>query len=410
VRRLAAALLLGAAATAVACSGGSGTDAGDTTTSAAPASTTTTAPATTSSTAPLQLNDAAIKLTKIAQVQSPTAFSPRSGDSSLYLTEQVGRVRRIRVNDDGKGHVSYQLEGTPLLDISRDVTAGGEQGLLGITFSPDGRRLYVAYTERDGRQRVDEFQMNDTRVDTRSRRKIFEVDDFAPNHNGGQLAFGPDGFLYYSMGDGGGAGDPQKNGQKTTDLLGDLLRVDPEGGDPYGIPDGNPFKDGQGGAPEVYAYGLRNPWRFSFDKGTGDLWIADVGQGNWEEIDYRPSGEGAGANFGWSDFEGNHPFNANKPPAGAIPPLLEYDHSNGRCAVIGGYVYRGTRIPKLTGAYLYSDACEGTINALVQQDGKVVAQRSMNVHADSPSSFGQDASGELYVVSLGGPIYRVDPA
>ncbi len=392
-----------------ACSGGSG----DATTTTSGAISTTTAPPATppaSTTPPPDLSAISVKLTEIATAASATAMAVRSGESALYVTEQEGRVRRIKVTDDGKGRITYSLERTPVLDIRDDVTAGGEQGLLGITFSPDGRRMYVAYTERDGRQRVDEYRMADTRVDTASRRMIFEIDDFAPNHNGGEVIFGPDGFLYYGMGDGGGGGDPHDTGQDPSDMLGNLLRVDPEGGDPYGIPDGNPFKDG-GGAPEVYAYGLRNPWRFTFDRSTGDLWIGDVGQGEYEEIDFLPaaSGAGNGANLGWSEREGAHSYDGGDMPDGAIDPIFEYDHSEG-CAVIGGYVYRGTKIPALDGAYLFSDSCQGELRVLVQQNGAVAAERRLGVEVPSPSSFGEGPDGELFVVSLGGTVYRIDPA
>ena len=394
----------------VAC-GGSGDGSGSATTAApttgaAPSSSATT-PATTEPVPDLAALD--LELTEIATTEAATALAVRSGEAALYVAEQEGRVRRIKVTDDGKGHVRYDLERTPVLDIHGDVTAGGEQGLLGLAFSPDGRRMYVAYTTSDAdTQRVDEFRMNDTRVDTKSRRQIFEVPDFAPNHNGGDLIFGPDGFLYYSMGDGGGGGDPQDTGQDPSDLLGDLLRVDPEGGDPYGVPDGNPFKDG-GGAPEVYAFGLRNPWRFSFDRDTGDLWIGDVGQGQYEEIDFLPASDGAGngANLGWSAREGVHAYEGGDRPAGAIDPIFEYNHSEG-CAVIGGYVYRGKAIPALQGVYLFSDSCHGEVRALVQQHGAVVAERTFDVAASSPSSFGEDADGELYVVSLEGTVYRID--
>jgi glucose/arabinose dehydrogenase len=390
-----------------ACGGGGSTANGGATTTAAPATTTTVTPTSPTAAGP----PAAVQLRQVAKVSSPIALAVRSGESALYVAEQGGKLRRIVMEDNGKGKITYRLESAPVLDLSDNLTAGGEQGFLGVTFSPDGRRLYVAYTEANGKQRVDEFRMNDTTVDKKSRRMIFEIDDFAANHNGGDITFGPDGFLYYGMGDGGGGGDPMKTGQNPADLLGDLLRVDPEGGDPYGIPGGNPFKDG-GGAPEVFAYGLRNPWRFSFDRETGDLWIGDVGQGQYEEIDFLPAdqGGGNGANLGWSLREGLHDYEGGKEPKGATDPVYEYSHAGGGCAVVGGYVYRGQSIQGLAGTYLFTDNCDGEIRTLTMKDGEVAGVGDLGVQVSSPSSFGEGADGELYVLSLDGVIFRLDPA
>ncbi len=399
--------LVGLAVALAACGG----DDDDTapTTAAPTTGVSTTAPSTAPPTPATSLANVSIALTEIAAVDTPTAMAVRGGDPSLYIAEQAGRVRRIRVTEDSNDRKRYALERTPVLDIVEDVTSGGEQGLLGITFSPDGRRLYVAYTADGGdEQQVDEFAMEGDRVDTGSRRPVFEIPDFAPNHNGGNILFGPDGFLYYGMGDGGGGGDPEETGQDPSDLLGALLRVDPEGGEPYGIPGGNPFADGSGGAPEVFAYGLRNPWRFSFDRETGDLWIGDVGQNELEEIDFLPSGVAAGANLGWNLFEGTRPFESDEPPEGHVGPLLEYPTSDG-CAVIGGYVYRGDAVPGLAGTYLYSDACNGVVRGLIQSGGAVTETKDFGVAVENPSSFGEDGDGELFLLSLAGPIYRIDP-
>jgi len=221
---------------------------------------------------------------------------------------------------------------------------------------------------------------------------------------------------FWGMGDGGGAGDPELTGQDPTDLLGSLLRVDPDvapedrASVPYAIPNGNPFADG-GGAPEVWAYGLRNPWRFSFDRATGDLWIADVGQNEFEEIDFLPAeggtNAGRGANLGWSELEGAEPFDGGTAPDGTVPPLHTYDRSNGACSVTGGYVYRGTRVPAMTGVYLYADYCEGRLRGLTQRDGVLEDERDLGVDIASPTSFGQDADGELWVLSEDGPVYRI---
>ena len=370
-------------------------------------------------TAPVDIGAIEIELDEIAELNQPTAMAVRAGDPSLYIAQQGGIVRRIEIETDRNDHQQFNLERTPVLDISDDVINDGEQGLLGLTFSTDGNRLYVAYTGTDSAQHLDEYEMGADRVSGGSRRELLVIGDFAPNHNGGNIVFGPDGFLYWGMGDGGGAGDPGTTGQNPDDLLGSLLRIDPdvapeeqEAGSAYSIPDGNPFREG-GGAPEVWAYGLRNPWRFSFDRATGDLWIADVGQGAIEEIDFLPAeggtGAGRGANMGWSAVEGDAPFNAGGPPDGAIPPIFTYDHSGGRCSVTGGYVYRGAAIPALVGVYLFADFCGGELRGLVQREGESPAEDSLDLSIFNPSSFGQDTDGELYVLSLAGQVYRIVP-
>jgi glucose/arabinose dehydrogenase len=353
-----------------------------------------------------QLGSARVKLTPIAHVEDPTAFAVRRGDRSLYLAEQVGRVRAVR---------NGSLDAAPVLDITSDVGSGGERGLLGLTFSPDGSRMYVHYTNREGDTRVDEYAMSGSSVNTGSRRQLIAVDQPQGNHNGGELDFGPDGLLYLGLGDGGGAGDagsghaPGGNGQSLDTLLGKILRIGPtpSAGRQYTIPRDNPFADG-GGLPEIWAYGLRNPWRFTWDRETGDMWIADVGQNAWEEVDFLPAGQGAGSNFGWNRLEGTHPFQGEA-PRGAVPPILEYP-LDGACAAIGGYVYRGARIPALRGAYLYSDYCDSTIRALVEQDGSVADRRDLGVTASQVTAFGEDQDGELYVLSQGDGLQRIDPA
>ncbi|MEY2464267.1 MAG: hypothetical protein QOH64_2405 [Acidimicrobiaceae bacterium] len=350
-------------------------------------------------------------LIPVATVKSPVAFAVRPGDTSLYVNEQAGRIRRIAVSGGGSGPPTYQLDDAPFLDITSDVSSGGERGLLGLAFSPGGDRLYIAFTNQQANQQLDELTLVDGRPDLASRRLLLVVPDFAPNHNGGQLAFGPDGLLYWGMGDGGGGGDPRGNGQRTTDLLGDILRIDPsksEGGKPYAIPAGNPFADGSGGAPEVFAYGLRNPWRFSFDRATGDLWIADVGQNQYEEIDFAPAGQGAGMNFGWSKLEGTHPYNGGTNPDGATLPVYEYDHaSTGGCSVTGGYVYRGTELASLQGLYLFGDYCAGEIKALQRAPDGSVSLNDLGLNVPGLSSFGEDANGSVYVLSVSGAVSRL---
>jgi glucose/arabinose dehydrogenase len=353
-----------------------------------------------------QLAAVNVRLTPIAQLEDPTAFTTRAQDNTLYVTEQVGRVRAVR--DD-------RLVPEPVLDLTGQVRSGGEQGLLGLAFSPDGTRLYVHYTSSDGDTRLDEYTMRGATVDTATRRQVLSAPGLQPNHNGGEVSFGPDGMLYLGLGDGGAGGDrgeghaPGGNGQSLDTLLGKILRIDPtpSGGRPYSIPADNPLAGG-GGRPEIWAYGLRNPWKFSWDRETDDLWIADVGQNAWEEIDFVAGGRGAGFNFGWNRLEGNHEFEGDPPP-NAVPPIFEYPLSEGACAAIGGYVYRGSRIPALNGAYLFSDYCDSRIRAIVQQDGRITDQRDL-AEGNQVTAFGQDQNGELYVLSQGDGLQRIDPA
>ena len=345
---------------------------------------------------PLPPSDVRLVLTKVGSVSAPTAIAFRPTDGQMYVAEQAGGIKRLQL-----GPPAFVGDPAPFADLSPDVKSGGEQGLLGLAFSPDGSHLYVAFTNREANQQLDELTLDgDTVVD---RRTLLVISDFAPNHNGGDLVLGPDGFLYYTMGDGGGTGDPKKSGQDPHDLLGDILRIDPtkpSAGRPYGIPADNPFADGHNGAPEVYEYGLRNPWRMSFDRETHDLWIADVGQNKYEEIDFVPAGTPGGQNFGWSAVEGNHPFNAQRAPAGAIAPVYEYDHRGGRCSITGGYVYRGAAIPKLTGTYLFGDECDGNIHGLRRDTTGAVTVEDLNLHVNGLSTFGEDGSGELYAASV----------
>ena len=247
-------------------------------------------------------------------------------------------------------------------------------------------------------------------MDQSSRRELLFVKQPYPNHNGGQLAFGPDGDLYIGLGDGGSEGDPHDNGQSLRTLLGKILRISPRpaGGKPYGIPPGNPFAGRGDAQPEIWAYGLRNPWRFSFDPATGDLWIADVGQDSWEEIDRQPGGSSGGQNYGWNRLEGTHPYHG-QPPSGTVPPVVEYSHDGGACSVTGGYVYRGSALPELRGSYLYGDYCAGWLAAVATSGDSVSQPRQLGVRVPQLSSFGVDQAGAIYALSLDGPIYRLVP-
>jgi glucose/arabinose dehydrogenase len=351
------------------------------------------------------LAEVELALTEVAQADSPTALADRPDSTVAYVAERPGRVRPLAGDDLGD----------PVLDISDDVVTDAEQGLLGIEFSPDGDTLYVSYSlAPEGHTRVDAYAMDGDAADAGSRREVLAVDQPLGNHNGGDIAFGPDGFLYVALGDGGGAGDPQGNGQDPQTLLGSILRIDPDAADDggYGIPEDNPFVDGQDGAPEVWLYGVRNPWRISFDAETGDLWVADVGQSAFEEVNLLAAddGGGSGENLGWNEMEGAHPYEGGSNPEGAVLPLFEYDHGEGGCSITGGYVYRGTAIPELTGAYVFTDYCDGRIRGLRAVDGAVTEEEVFAIEGTDLVSFGEDAEGELYVLSLDGTISRIEAA
>jgi glucose/arabinose dehydrogenase len=342
-----------------------------------------------------------VGLDRLVTARSPLALATRAGTDRLYVAERAGRVRVL-------DPVSRTI-GPAILDISRDVSSNGERGLLGLAFSPDGTRLFVSFTNARGDNRLDEYAMRGDEVDTASRRTLFSIAHPAVNHNGGDVLLGPDGMLWYGLGDGGGSGDQYHNAQNVDTLLGSILRVDigSRAAGEYGIPPDNPFAAG-GGRPEIWLFGVRNPWRFSFDRETGDLWIGDVGQSTVEEIDLLPApGRGRGANLQWPFREGFRRY-AGQPPAGSTDPIFEYGRANGECAITGGFVYRGRAIPSLRGAYVYGDYCEGTIRALFTGPNGVES-RSLGVNAGAGSlvSFAEDSGGELYVLSINGPISRI---
>jgi glucose/arabinose dehydrogenase len=326
----------------------------------------------------------------------------RTDDPTLYVAQKTGKVVAIRGGD---------VDPVPVLDLTAQVSLGGEQGLLGLAFSPSGRYLYVNYTDTNGDTHVTEYALQGGRADPATRRDVLVVEQPYANHNGGNLAFGSDGYLYIGLGDGGSGGDPQGNGQSLSTLLGKMLRIDPRasGERAYGIPPDNPFVDDPDARPEIWAYGLRNPWRYSFDRETGDLWIGDVGQSAWEEVDIQPSGSSGGENYGWNRMEGDHSYDGAEPPVGTIRPVFEYSHDDGGCTVAGGYVYRGEAIPDLYGAYLFADFCVGALEAIRLRDGEVIDHRVLGPVAPNLSSFGEDSRGELYAMSLGGGLYRLAP-
>jgi glucose/arabinose dehydrogenase len=338
-----------------------------------------------------------------SDLRSPL-FLTHAGDGSgrVYVVEQEGRV--IVLDAEGGGRETY-------LDIAERIDSGGERGLLGLAFHPDfasNGRLFVDYTDLSGDTVVSEFGGDAERADPSSERVVLTIDQPFANHNGGDIAFGPDGYLYIAMGDGGSGGDPLGNGQSLGTLLGKMLRIDVDGSEPHDVPAENPFVgDGQA-LPEIWAYGLRNPWRFSFDRATGDMFIGDVGQGSWEEIDFEPAGEG-GRNYGWNVMEGPECFReANCDQEGLILPVTAYGRDEGS-TVTGGYVYRGAAQPALAGLYLFADFGSGRIWGFAAADasaGSVEATELLETDL-SIASFGEDEAGELYVVDLGGAVHRV---
>ncbi|MFI6009633.1 PQQ-dependent sugar dehydrogenase [Streptomyces sp. NPDC051243] len=342
---------------------------------------------------------AKVVLKKVATAQNPTAGAAGPG-GTVWIAERAGKVRVL--DDAGLGE--------PVLDISRETTTNGERGLLGIAFDNEFAHFYISFTNLEGTSTVDEFAVRDGKIQPDTRRTVLTQTQPYANHNGGDITFGPDGYLYIAFGDGGSGGDPHGNGQNLDTLLGKLLRIDPSGGKPYAIPPGNPFVDDPNAKDEIWAYGLRNPWRFSFDAGTGDLLIGDVGQSAWEEIDWAPATSKGGENYGWSRMEGNHPFRGGTEPANHVPPIHEYDRNGPGCSVTGGYVYRGEAIPDLKGQYVFSDFCDGTVRALQLENGEVTGVSNLGVDGGQVVSFVQGGNGELYVLDLGGSVSRIDPA
>lgn len=329
-----------------------------------------------------------------------------AGDGSMriFVVEQEGRIRIV---NDG------ELSTEPFLDIIGSVgSMGSEQGLLGLAFHPrfaETGNFYVNYTDLNGNTIIARFSVsndNPNRADPNSEKRLLVISQPYGNHNGGAVVFGPDGFLYLGLGDGGSANDPHGNGQSTNTFLGKILRVDIDEGENYAIPQDNPFVNG-GGLPEIWAIGLRNPWRFAFDRLTWDLYIGDVGQNAWEEIDFSQYGHPPGANFGWNFREGTHTFESTPPgDLTLIDPIVEYDHSQG-CSVTGGVVYRGTNLPAWQGVYVYGDYCSGKVWGLVRTLDSNWQEALLFETGANISTFGEDEAGEMYLVDHNGGIYRL---
>jgi glucose/arabinose dehydrogenase len=346
----------------------------------------------------------------VSGLSAPLYLTAPPGDvSRLFIVEQTGAIRIVK---DGA------LLPTPFLNLSAQIIAGGEQGLLGLAFDPDYAttgRFVVHYTDLAGDTRVSSFQVSadPDRADAATEQLIFTADQPYSNHNGGQILFGPDGYLYLGLGDGGSGNDPEGRGQNLGEPLGSILRFDIRTGSPYSIPPDNPFVAQAGALPEIWSYGLRNPWRFSFDRATGDLYIADVGQNRVEEVDIAAAsaGSGKGANYGWSIMEGSECLSGSTcDQTGLVLPDFEYDHGQG-CSITGGYVYRGPALPDLQGVYFFGDYCQGWVRSFRFVDGAAIELTDWPaLRPGGPlTSFGEDAAGELYVISSGGGVFKVVP-
>jgi glucose/arabinose dehydrogenase len=349
-----------------------------------------------------------VRLLPLGNFNEPTYLTAPRGDRRRFVVEREGTIRIVE-----RGRVLER----PFLDISDRVTSGGESGLLSMAFAPDyasSRRFYVYYTDRQGFLQIDQFRASagaPNRADPSSRRSVIRVPHPRSNHKGGQLQFGADGMLYAGFGDGGGGGDPDENAQNLSRILAKMIRIDPRAEGGYSVPADNPFRGRSGARPEIYAYGLRNPYRFSFDRRRGHLVIGDVGQDEIEEIDYVPGRAGGrpprgGYNFGWDLFEGRNRYESGSAP-GHVPPVLQHSQGAGFCSIIGGYVIRDRSLGRgWTGRYVYGDYCESTIR-LARLRRPNAPARATRLHVDNLVSFGEDGRGRVYAISLDGPVYRI---
>ncbi len=410
--RLATIAVLAALVPALAACGADGEDPSTvaaSTPGSAVADTATPGPQATATPAGQAAQSTGVRLRTVARFTSPLYVTGAPGDTRrLFVVEQAGRVMIVR---------GGRKLATPFLDIRSLVTAGGEQGLLSIAFPKDYAktgRFYVYYTDKAAKQRVVEYRRSSAdRADRSSARLVLRMDDPEGNHNGGNMHFGPDGLLYIATGDGGGAGDQhgtRGNAQNLGSLLGKLLRIDPRrsGSRAYRVPTSNPFVGRSGAKGEIYSYGLRNPWRFSFDRSTGDIAIGDVGQGEIEEVDFMKKNGAAGANFGWRPFEGSRRFTEGEDAPGHVKPVIEHSHGAGWCSITGGYVVRDRNLPALRGKYVYGDFCLGRIYAAeLKTAGTATRPVGGLPTVENLASFGEDTSGRIYVVSLSGTVSRL---
>ena len=416
----AVALVMGAAAcssdsnavdvSAVPSTAGSATTPAPTALGATPATTAApqtspagTAVATTPATAPAPLGDPVVALMQLGTFPQPVEVAWRPTDGLPYVVEQDGKI--VIMNDGQPGAVA--------LDMTQLTSADGERGLLGLAINADATLAYVDYTNNDGNTRIDEYAVGaDGIFDPATRREVLGFDQPYPNHNGGDIDVGPDHMLYISTGDGGAGGDPDRRALNLGEWLGKLLRIDPRAtaDAAYTVPPDNPFVGVEGARPEIWSYGLRNPWRITFDRSTGDLWIADVGQGQWEEVDvgWAADGGGRGLNFGWSAMEGNHRFNDDQSADGVTAPIHEYEHVGGDCSISGSALYRGKAIPALVGWYVFADYCSGQVRALQIADRGEVKQVAL-AKTGSVTAVSEGPDGELFVLTAGGEIYAITP-
>jgi glucose/arabinose dehydrogenase len=358
--------------------------------------------------APGPLGDVAVTLTPVAQLEQPTKLVARPGSDLLYVAEQAGRV--VIVDPEA----GTDAEPEVALDLTDVTKSGGEQGLLGLAFSPDGATFYVHHSGSSGETRIASFTMDGDVADPGSRTDLLTVAQPYANHNGGELLVDDEGLLWIGLGDGGSADDPEERAQDPDDLLGKILRIDPRTPSddaPYSIPEGNMFAAGEG-RPEIVVTGVRNPWRMRFDPDTGDLWVADVGQDRLEEIDRLPAGSIIGTNLGWSRWEGSEVFlRGHQLGEGTlVGPVFEMEHADGWCSVSGGVLYRGEAIADLDGAYLFGDFCKPGLSA-IRLDGEAVGETTvLDDTVGSVVSIDTDGDGEVYVLSLDGAVARLDPA
>jgi glucose/arabinose dehydrogenase len=344
----------------------------------------------------------ALSLHQVARLDAPTAIAFHPGGVAV-IGERTGRVFLDR---DGSIGVA------PVIDLSEDTAETGDAGLLNLAYDPSGEWLYVYRATAELDEVLTAYPSPGGVPDPDGEVTILTIDHPpSPMHHGGGLAFGPDGALYIGTGDGGGLGDPKGHGQSLSTWLGKILRIvpTPAADSPYTVPDDNPFVHRGGAQPEIFSYGLRNPFRLSFDRATGDLWIADVGQSCWEEIDYRAAGHQGGENFGWDRREGTHRFEGTE-PGDHVLPLHDYSHKGGHCVVIGGFVYRGAAIPRLDGAYLFTDYCKGQVIALRQSGGERESLERTTVTLERPVSVAEDLDGEPWLLSLEGGVYQLEAA
>ena len=376
---------------------GSPSDTASTTTGGADDPAGSSDPTRSTTTAPTPSEGLSVKADEVASLDSPTMLLPRPGDDGhLYASERDGKIRRLTVGSGG----TLAVDDGALLDLTSQTSTDSERGLLSFAFAPDGKTIYVSHTDKGGNTRVASYAMEGDEIDASTRKVLLAQDQPFANHNGGLVVIGPDQKLWFGFGDGGAGDDPGQRAQDPSTLLGKIVRLDPEGG-----------------KPEIVVQGVRNPWRFSFD--TDDsLWIGDVGQNQWEEIDHLAADEIDGANLGWSGREGAHP-NSGVPDGerdertgtDPIEPVLDYSHDSGNCSVTGGFVYRGKALGALDGAYLFADYCAGKVRAVtLGADGKLGKELDLGVEVPQPISFGTDAEGEPYVLSQDGSVNKLIPA